>query len=90
MKNACHKADTRPLEADCPCVACRRHSRGYLRHLFRAGEMLGPILLSVHNLTYYQRLMAAARDAIEAARYAEFKAQRQAGWRRAAARGSAE
>ena len=46
-----------PLEEGCPCPACRR-SRGYLRHLFMAGEMLGPILLSIHNLTYYQRLLA--------------------------------
>ena len=49
-------ATARPLEPDCPCAACR-HSRGYLHHLFKAGEMLGPILLTIHNLTYYQRLM---------------------------------
>lgn len=77
MRNARHALDARPLEEDCPCVACRRHSRGYLRHLFRAGEMLGPILLSIHNLTYYQRLMAGVREAIEAGRYAQFKAERQ-------------
>ena len=52
-----HARDREPLEADCPCPACR-HSRGYLRHLFQADEMLGPILLSIHNLTYYQRLLA--------------------------------
>ena len=71
MRNAVHREDTRPLEEDCPCLACR-HSRGYLRHLFAANEMLGPILLSIHNLTYYQRLLAKARSAIEANRYSEF------------------
>ena len=52
------RARPRAARADCPCPACR-HSRGYLRHLFQAGEMLGPMLLSIHNLTYYQRLLAA-------------------------------
>ena len=60
MRNQLHQRDDRPLEADCPCPACQR-SRGYIRHLFMAREMLGPILLSIHNLTYYQRLMTAAR-----------------------------
>ncbi len=80
LKNAVHQHDQRPLEADCPCVGCRRHSRGYLRHLFMAGEMLGGILLSIHNLTFYQRLMAGARAAIEAGSYAEYKRACQAGW----------
>jgi len=61
LRNKKHELNDQPLEEDCPCPACRR-SRGYLRHLFMAGEMLGPILLSIHNLTYYQRLMAAARE----------------------------
>ena len=64
LRNLCHQADERPLEEDCPCAACRR-SRAYLRHLFVAREMLGPILLSLHNLTYYQRLLQRARQAIE-------------------------
>ena len=85
MKNARHALDTRPLEADCPCVGCRRHSRGYLRHLFKAGEVLGPILLSIHNLTFYQRLMAGAREAIEAGRFAAFKQERQSAWDRGGA-----
>ncbi len=80
LKNAIHQHDQRPLEADCPCVACRRHSRGYLRHLFMAGEMLGGILLSIHNLTFYQRLMSDARSAIEAGQYSEFKRDCQGGW----------
>ncbi len=65
LRNAVHREDSRPLEEDCPCEACK-HSRAYIRHLFVADEMLGPILLSHHNLTYYQRLMARARDAIVA------------------------
>jgi queuine tRNA-ribosyltransferase len=63
LRNACHAADPRPLEEGCPCIACR-HSRSYLRHLFLAGEMLGPILASIHNLTFYQRLVGRLRGAI--------------------------
>ncbi len=63
LRNRQYAMDRQPLEAACPCPACR-HSRGYLRHLFQAGEMLGPMLVSIHNLTYYQRLMAEARRAI--------------------------
>ena len=63
LRNLQYERDPRPLEEGCPCRRCRR-SRGYLRHLFMAREMLGPILLSIHNLTYYQRLLAAARAAI--------------------------
>ena len=68
LRNACHALDRRPLEADCPCLACR-HGRDYLRHLFLAGEMLGPILASIHNLTFYQRLVARLREAIVAGRF---------------------
>jgi queuine tRNA-ribosyltransferase len=63
LRNAQHATDPRPLEAGCPCLACR-HSRSYIRHLFLAGEMLGPILASIHNLTFYQRLVARLRDGI--------------------------
>jgi queuine tRNA-ribosyltransferase len=68
LRNAQHATDPRPLEADCPCLACR-HSRSYLRHLFLAGEMLGPILASIHNLTFYQRLVARLRDGVLAGRF---------------------
>jgi queuine tRNA-ribosyltransferase len=71
--------DSRPLDEGCPCPACRR-SRGYLRHLFMADEMLGPILLTAHNVTYYQRLMAEASVAISENRFLEFKAAKLAGW----------
>jgi queuine tRNA-ribosyltransferase len=79
LRNQQHALDREPLEVDCPCPACH-HSRGYLRHLFQANEMLGPILLSIHNLTYYQRLLARARAAIAADRFAAFLAERKQGW----------
>jgi queuine tRNA-ribosyltransferase len=68
LRNQQYALDRRPLDATCPCMACR-HSRGYLRHLFQASEMLGPMLLSIHNLTYYQRLLADARRAIAEDRF---------------------
>jgi queuine tRNA-ribosyltransferase len=71
LRNAKYERDPRPLEETCPCPACQR-SRGYLRHLFMAREMLGPVLLTIHNITYYQRLMSRAREAIEQGRYLEF------------------
>jgi queuine tRNA-ribosyltransferase len=79
LRNAVHREDPRPLEPDCPCLACR-HSRAYLRHLFAAGEMLGPILLSHHNLTYYQRLMSRAREAISAGSFCELLERQRAQW----------
>ncbi len=79
LRNLQFQSDPRPLEESCPCPACRR-SRGYLRHLFMAGEMLGPTLLSIHNLTYYQRLLAGARDAIAADRFVEYRAEKFRGW----------
>lgn len=69
LRNAVHATDDRPLEAGCPCVACR-HGRGYLRHLFLAGEMLGPVLASIHNLTFYQRLVARLRAAVAGGHFA--------------------
>ena len=81
MRNLRHQRDPRPLEAACPCPACR-HSRGYLRHLFMAGEMLGPILLSAHNVTYYQRLVGGAREAIAQGRFLEFYREKLQGWDR--------
>ena len=79
LRNLRFERDPLPLEDGCPCPACRR-SRGYIRHLFMAGEMLGPILLSVHNITYYQRLLAAARDAITADRFEAFRREKLRGW----------
>jgi queuine tRNA-ribosyltransferase len=68
IKNARFANEQRPLEEGCPCVACR-HSTSYIRHLFLAGEMLGPILASIHNLTFYQRLVARLRAAIMAGEF---------------------
>jgi queuine tRNA-ribosyltransferase len=79
LRNLKYAGDPCPLEEGCPCPACGR-SRGYLRHLFMADEMLGPILLTAHNVTYYQRLMAEARAAISENRFLEFKAAKLAGW----------
>ena len=79
LRNARFERDPAPLEEECPCPACRR-SRAYIRHLFVAGEMLGPVLLSIHNLTYYQRLMDRARSAIEQDRFKEFLAAQMRGW----------
>ncbi len=72
LRNARHQEDPRPLDPDCGCATCRGHPRAYLHHLFRAGEMLGPVLLTRHNLYYYQELMAGLRGAIEAGKLAEF------------------
>ncbi|HBO42377.1 MAG TPA: tRNA guanosine(34) transglycosylase Tgt [Planctomycetaceae bacterium] len=79
LRNLRHERDERPLEPDCPCAACRR-SRGYLRHLFMAGEMLGPILLSIHNLTFYQRLLAETREAIVEDRFESFRWEKRRRW----------
>ncbi len=79
LRNKQFTRDDRPIEEHCPCPACRR-SRGYIRHLFMAKEMLGPMLLAVHNITYYQRLMRDARAAIETNSFMEFYARRVAGW----------
>ena len=75
LRNAAHRLDPRPLEEGCDCPACSRFSRSYLRHLFLAKEMLGPILASAHNLAYLHRLTAAARRAILEGRFGAFRAE---------------
>jgi queuine tRNA-ribosyltransferase len=82
LRNSRHKRDPAPLESDCPCYTCRRFSRAYLHHLFLAEEMLGPILLSLHNVAFYCRLMDGVRQAIVAGRLAEFRAVSLARWGR--------
>jgi queuine tRNA-ribosyltransferase len=81
IKNAHHADDARPLDAESCCPAAREFSRAYLHHLFRAGEALGGTLLSVINLYYYQDLVAGARAAIAAGRFADFAEQTKAQWR---------
>jgi len=80
MRNARHAEDAGPVDAACGCVACARHSRAYLHHLFRCDEMLGPMLLTLHNLTYYQALMRGMRAAILEGSLAEFSSSVRAGW----------
>jgi queuine tRNA-ribosyltransferase len=80
MRNAKHAENLEPLDPDCDCPACSRHSLAYLHHLFKAGEMLGPMLLTWHNIRYYQTLMARLRGAIIAGRFEEEAAAIEAGW----------
>ncbi len=70
LRNAKHAEDREPLEADCLCPACTSYSRAYLHHLVRSGEILGAMLMTEHNLWFYQRLMAGLRDAIGESRLA--------------------
>ena len=74
IKNARHQDDPRPLDQDCICPACRNYSRAYLHHVFRAGEMISGMLLTWHNLHYYQDLMAGLRAAITQSRLSDFVA----------------
>jgi len=74
IKNAIHKADTRPLDESCGCYCCRNFSRAYLHHLFRCGEILGARLNTIHNLHYYQTLMRELREAIAAGELAAYAA----------------
>ncbi|MCV2876826.1 tRNA guanosine(34) transglycosylase Tgt [Rhodobacteraceae bacterium XHP0102] len=75
IKNARHQDDPRPLDEHCTCPACRNYSRGYLHHVFRAGEIISSMLLTWHNLHYYQELMAGIRKSIEAGGFAAFQAE---------------
>ena len=72
IKNARHRADTRPLDETCGCPACRQFTRAYLHHLHRANEILGARLNTLHNLFYYQVLMREMREAIAAGAFAAF------------------
>jgi queuine tRNA-ribosyltransferase len=82
IRNAVHKRESAPLESGCPCYACRSFSRAYLHHLFQAEEMLGPTLLSLHNVAFYCRLMADLRRAIEEKRVGQFRSVCLARWER--------
>jgi queuine tRNA-ribosyltransferase len=88
LRNARHKTDPQPIDPTCTCHACagssgvawinggrEGFSRAYLHHLDRCGEMLGPMLTTVHNLHYYLNLMNEIRAALEAGRFTEFRAQ---------------
>jgi queuine tRNA-ribosyltransferase len=75
IRNARYKTDEAPLDPTCGCATCARFSRAYLHHLDRCGEMLGPMLASIHNLHFYVALMRDLRTAIEAAQFPEFAAR---------------
>ncbi|MEM1235889.1 MAG: tRNA guanosine(34) transglycosylase Tgt [Pseudomonadota bacterium] len=83
IKNARHANDPRPLDEECTCPACRNYSRAYLHHVFRANEMISGMLLTWHNLHYFQQIMQEMREAIAAGRFdaweAEFHAQQAMG-----------
>ena len=83
IKNARHADDPRPLDEGCRCPACRNYSRAYLHHVYRAGEMISGMLLTWHNLTYFQDIMAGMRSAIHDGRFdaweQAFHAERAAG-----------
>ena len=74
LRNAKFREDDAPLDEDCDCIACRRHSRAYIHHLLKANEILGLQLLTVHNIRYMTRLLATVRSAILAGRLKEAKA----------------
>jgi queuine tRNA-ribosyltransferase len=74
LRNAHHAEDAGPLDPRCPCPTCAHYSRAYLHHLQKAGEILGAMLVTEHNLWFYQQLMQAMRDAIGEGRFAGFAA----------------
>ena len=80
MKNQEYTHDFRPIEEDCDCYACRNFSRAYIRHLVRANEIFGLRLLSLHNLRFLQRFMAALRQSILDDRFSEFRSEFLAGY----------
>lgn len=73
LRNARHVEDTAPLDPTCTCETCQSHSRAYLHHLTKAKEILGAILLTQHNIHYYQTLMREMREAVSTGRFAEFE-----------------
>jgi queuine tRNA-ribosyltransferase len=75
IKNARHMNDPRPLDEDCTCPACRNYSRAYLTHVFRSQEIISSMLLTWHNLHYFQEIMSGMRDAISQGRFADWEAE---------------
>jgi queuine tRNA-ribosyltransferase len=75
LRNARNKSDERPIDETCSCYTCTNFSRAYLHHLDRCGEMLGPMLTTIHNLHYYLNLMKEVREALDAGRFAAFQQQ---------------
>ena len=77
--NAKYELDERPIEEGCQCPACRHYSRGYIRHLLKAREMLGMRLCVLHNLYFYNTMMTEIRDAIDAGEFSAYKRRKLAG-----------
>ncbi|MCD6461034.1 tRNA guanosine(34) transglycosylase Tgt [bacterium] len=73
VRNGIYKDDIQPLDKDCGCYTCSNFSRAYLRHLFNTNEMLGPVLLTLHNISYFLNLMKDVRDAVDNDNFYEFK-----------------
>ena len=74
--NKKYELDARPIEEGCGCPACRSYSRAYIRHLLKAGEMLGMRLCVLHNLYFYNKMMSEIREAIEQGTFAAYKKKR--------------
>ncbi len=83
IKNKIYRDDLKPLDESCKCLACRKYSRAYVHHLFRVEEMLGPVLLSIHNLTHYMDLMRKIRESINADTFSELYQNEQRRWSQA-------
>jgi queuine tRNA-ribosyltransferase len=81
IRNAASADDERPVDPACSCYTCRTFSRAYLRHLFKAGEILGLRLNTLHNLHFYLSLMDGARRAIEEGKFDPFRRERLDAWR---------
>ena len=80
LMNACHERDSTPIDSDCTCPTCKRFSRAYIRHLFKAKEMLAMRLCVLHNLHFYNQLMTDIRQAIDDGRFENYKALCLANW----------
>ena len=76
IKNAKYEFDDTPLDPNCDCPSCQKYSKAYIRHLYKAGEMLAMRLCVLHNLYFYNKLMADIRTAIDNDNFSEFKAEK--------------
>jgi queuine tRNA-ribosyltransferase len=90
IKNAVFSESKEPLDAQCRCVACRNYSRAYIHHLFKVGEMLGPQLASIHNLTHYQEHMRAIREAIQKGTFLDLYKEIKGRWKGVGSAGGTE
>lgn len=80
LRNLKHQRDPGPLDSECECPCCTQFSRAYLRHLFMTGEMLGPVLVSWHNIAFYQNLLRGLREAIQLGTAAEYRTKQMTRW----------